>query len=304
MLEYIKIYKNFHKTSEVSQLVNDCDLSMYTLQNFDGYYNSLSKLNDIKVGCEENGIHTLNDYVRLLHNQIVDLQDIFNNRKLNFVENDNLPKNSFQKLDVGRKYLSIDLKHAYSQYIDSMRVFRDKFDDMVFDGLPEFMKGSKKARIFMYWQIPSHGNLKFYLYKLLDKVLESDHKIVQLLKEYNLKVVSYNMDELIYDITDIPTVFDEFIGDHTINGINIHLNTFEQHYISFVDPITKKDRTIPIREYSTHTNFVTNTCVYMNQLHKAYNNLPIVENDLYIPDNVHWNKIIKLDEPIKITEII
>jgi hypothetical protein len=277
---------------------------MYTLQNFDRYYNSLSKLNDIKVGCEENNIHTLNEYINVLNNQIGTLHDVFNDPKLFAFKEGTAPQPSFVKLDTERKYLSIDLKHAYGQYIDSMHVFSDKFDDMLFNGLPEFMRKSKKARLFMYLQIPNHHNIKYYIYKLFDNVFESDHKIIQLLKEYNLKVVSYNMDELIYDITDIPNMFDEFIGDHAINGINIHLNTFEQHYISFVDPITKKDTMIPIREYTTHANFVTNTCVYMNQLYKAYNNLPIVENDLYVPDKVHWNKIIKLDEPIKITSIL
>jgi hypothetical protein len=41
----------------------------------------------------------------------------------------------------------------------------------------------------------------------------------------------------------------------------------------------------------------------MNQIYKAYNNLPIIENDLYIPDQTNWNKIIKLDEPIIITNV-
>ena len=245
----------------------------------------------------------LKDYVKILNSHICKSQYIFNEPKLNFIESGCMLQPSFLKLDIGRKYLSIDLKHAYSQYIDSLNVFKDKFNDLMFDGLPDFMKESKKARVFMYFQIPAHENFKYHVYKLFDKIFESDHKITQYIKEHDLKPVTYNMDELVYDITEIPSLFDEFIGDHTINDITIHVNTFEQHYITFDDPIKKKERTIPIREYATHTNFVTNTCPHMNQLYKAYNNLPIIENDLYIPDNVHWNKIIKLDEPIKIIGI-
>lgn len=304
MIEYIKIYKNFYKTSEVSQLLNDCDLSMYTLQNFDKCYNSISKFNNLKRWCEDNNIYNLNEYIKKIHLNIRQLHHIFNEPKLNcFDENSITSMPQSLKLNIGKKYLSIDLRHAYSQYIDSLHIFNNKFDDIIFEKLPCFMKESKNARIFMYCQIPCSDYFKSKVYKLFDRLFVSEHKIAQLLKEYNLNPISYNVDELVYDITETPHLFDEFIGDHTINGIDIHVNTFEKHYISFIDPATNKEKTIPIREYSTHTNFVTNTCPYMNQIYKAYNNLPIIENDLYIPNQSNWNKIIKLDEPIKITNI-
>jgi hypothetical protein len=308
MIEYIKIYKNFYKTSEISQLVNDCDISMYTLHNFDSYYNSISKFNNLKKWCEENNIYTLKDYINIINNHILNSQHIFNDPNLNsyfnLYKNNEQPQTpSFLKLDVGKKYLSIDIKHAYSQLIDSTHVFREKFDDLIFNGLPDFIKNSKKIRLFMYNQIPNIECYKLYINKLFDNIFESNHIISQYLKKYNLNPISYNVDELIYDITETPTLFDEFIGDHIINNLSIHLNTFKQHYIKYIDPFTKNEETIPIREYVTHTNFVTNTCVYLNQIYKAYNNLPIIENDLYIPDKEHWKKIIKLAEPIQITNI-
>ena len=304
MLEYIKIYKQFHITSETSQLVNDCELSMYTIHNFDKYYNSISKLNNIKSWCEDNDIFTLKKYIKILHDNIRGLRHIFNGLKLNYYDDIGYTHiTSFLNLDVKKKYLSIDLKHAYSQLIDSMHIFDSNFDDIIFDNLPNFMRESKRARIFMYSQIPKHENILQYTYKLFDKLFESDHKILQYLKKYNLNPISYNVDELIYDITETPDLFNEFVGEHTINNINIHLNIFEQHYITYIDPFTNKEKTIPIREYATHTNFVTRTCPYMNQLYKAYNNLPVIENDLYIPNKYDWNKIDKLNEPIKIVDI-
>lgn len=301
MLEFIKIYKNFYKTSECSQLLNSCEHSIYTIQNF----NNLSKLNDLKLWCENNEIYTLNKYTTIINDNIKNLQHIFNEPKLNnFIEFDiksHIP--FFFKLDTEKKYLSLDLKHSFSQLIDSLHIFNEKFDNIIFDNLPIFIRNSKKARIFMYHQIDAHDILKNSIFKLFDRLFESDHKIAQYLKDNNLIPISCNVDELVYDITETPNLFDEFIGDHTINGINIHLNTFEQHYISFIDPFTKKEKTIHIREYATHTHFATYTCPYMNQLYKVYNNLPIIENDLYIPHQTNWNKIIKLDEPIIITNV-
>ena len=303
-MEYIKIYKNFYYTPDVPQLINNYDISIYTLHNFNNDYNSISKLNDIKKWCEDNGIYSLKQFTKIINNNIRNIYYILNNHKFNTLNEFSHKQPPFSTLNIKTKYLSIDLKHAFSQLIDSSHIFEDKFDDIIFNNLPDFMRLSKKIRLFTYNQIPNSDFYAQYAYKLFDKLFElDDNRIVKYIKNNNLIPISCNVDELVYDITEIPNLFNEFIGDHTINGIDIHLNTFEQHHISFIDPFTKKERTIPIREYATHTNFVTHTCPYMNQIYKAYNNLPIIENDLYIPDQTNWNKIIKLDEPIIITNV-
>jgi hypothetical protein len=277
---------------------------MYTLHNFNENYNCISKLNDIKRWCENSDIFTLDEYANLLHKNIGRLYSVFNDPKLIYfgeISPTRIPPPS-DPLSVGKKYLSIDLRHAYSQFVDSLHIFNDKFEDILFNELPYFMRESKKARIFMYLQIPNHNISKLHIYKLFNRLFESDHKISQYLKEYNLSPVSYNTDELIYDISNFPNLFDEFIGDLTINGIDIHVNTFDQHYISFIDPFIKEEKTIPIKQSGSYTNYVTSlTCPYMNQIYKVYNNLPIIENDLYIPHREFLDKIIKLDGPIKIT---
>ena len=305
MLEYIKIYKNFYKTAELSQLVNDCDISMYTLKNFDKHYNCISKLNAIKQWCEENGITTLNEYIKILNDHISNIKHIFEDERL-IVPQINTgvdAKQMFVSLEAGRKYLSIDLRHAYSQYIDSLNIFKERFDDIIFNGLPDFIKESKKARILMYFQIPDTSAIKYNVISLFDKVLQSDHDLIKCINKYELKPVSYNIDELIYDITDCEQDFNQFVGEHTINSIDVKTNVFEQHYITYFDPIKNKEVTIPVKEYTDHTNFVTNQCIYMNQLYKAYYSLPLTDYDLYVPNVSNWIKYSKLDEPIKILEI-
>lgn len=306
-IEHIKIYKNFYKTGEISQLVNNCELSLYTLRNFDRYYDCLTKLDNIKRWCGECGIESLKDYVNILNTNIRDKVELFNDRRLANLRMCDIgvsTDNIFVPLEPGRKYLSIDMTHAYAQYVDSLNIFDTPLDDMLFDGLPDFFKESKKVRLMMYCQIPSKDETKYNIIKMLTDILKSDCELIHRVNEYNLKPISYNVDELVFDITECPDMFDDFIGSMNIDGKDVKVDTFEQRYVVYVDPYTSKEKRLSIREYSSSTVFVNNICPYMNQIYKAYNGLSVSEEDLYLPDSTDWRKYHRLPEPIKIKEIL
>lgn len=302
--DYIKIYKCFYRGIDASQLGNDCEVSMYTLQNFDKDYNCLQRLENIKNGCKD--IESLNTFTRKLSSHIESLYNVFNDKKLvqlcsnkSSLITDDM---KFVNIPHNRYYLSIDLKSAYGQFVDSHHIFDEKFDDMLFNKLPDFMRDAKKLRVYMYYQIPTFTTQMQMIITVLEDMLKSDHPLIKFINEHNIVPISYNMDEMVFDINDFYEEFIPFVGEHNINGFDVKVNIFEQHYISYMEN-NCEEKTISVRKYLDKTYYAANSCVYGNQLYKAFNNLPLVDNDLYVTSNLHSSRYSKLEKPIKITSV-
>lgn len=307
LLENIKLYKNFYRGIDASQLLSNCEVSMHTLQNFDKDYQCIKKMDFIKNGCIESNIFTVKQYSEIIKSHMQKMRPFFNNKRLNSCGVNKIlhpsEGKSFVPLQPGKKYLALDMKKAYGQFIDSFNIFDDKLDNIIFEGLPDFVKESKKLRLFMYYQIPGFLIQTNNIITLFDDILQlNEYPLINCINEHKLEPVSYNIDEIVFDIDDCTEDFTQFIGTHEVNNLLFNVNIFEEHYISYIPHDSEKEKHVEIREYSDRTYYATNRCIYGNQLYKAYNNLPITDSDLYIA-NMNSNDYIKLNEPIKITKI-
>ena len=213
----------------------------------------------------------------------------------------------FADLDSDRVYLSVDLKHAYSQYIDNLSILPDSFNNLFINSLPyEYLRENKKIRMFTYNQFSDYIGEDNVLHILLN-TLKCDHLLINKINEYNLKPVSYNVDELVFDITDYVEEFKPFIGqNYNINNYEFKVDIFIPHVVKYLDPdFDNKERKVNIRYFfSTQKHyFATCKCKYMCQIYKAFYKLPLCEYDLYVPTEDDPNVFYKMKEPIKITSI-
>lgn len=307
--EYIKVYKNYYsKDANCNALCEDTKISSHVLSVFDDIYNCNDKLQYIIDNCKLCGIYTFNDYNHIICNHIRSVNYIFDSHvfnkiasvESNLINTYGITQNMSIYDNTARTYLSIDIKHAFSQYVDSLNIFPSKFDELILCGLPSFMQESKSIRMLLYYQIIDHFRLRRNIVSLFDKVFASDDDLVQLILLKNKIPVTYNFDELIFDITDDPD-FDKFLGSRTIANIDLSISKFTAHTIAYIDPLVDQEKTLHIRKYTDHMYYVEKCCKYITQLHKVLNNLPIEDLDMYYIDD--FNKLHKLSEPIKITNI-
>lgn len=304
-LEYIKIYKDLTYGSYKQQLVYNNELAAYTINLFNSDYDSVNEYAQCVAMCERHGITTYTEYCDFIHNYIRSVKHIsrqITNRNVQ-VEPSPLAKElMFAKLDPNKTYLAIDVKHAISQYVDSLNIIAEPIDKVLIDGIKdEYISNNKTFRMFIYNQFKSYNfnnNLIGFTYSLMN----SDHALITTIKSLGLEIVACNLDELVFDITNHKDVFVDFIGEHTINGIEVKVLTFIPHYISYIDPETNATHTVSIRYNPTtgKTNFQGRSCKYLNQIFKYYYNIPITDEDLYVCDTLHKSIYYKLDNPITI----
>lgn len=309
---YLNIYKHLCYSHLKTILdVNNKELFTYQLQLFDDDYDTVDALNTCVNFCVKHNIGSIDDILNLLINIINSNKSFFAainaaTNDMNTVMPQKLVPNDmkFAKLDSSKTYLSIDLKHAFSQYIDSLHVLPKKFDELLIDILPDYLKENKTIRVFIYHQCISYIYNDNILYKLLS-VLNCNHDLINKLNEYKLQPASYNVDEIVFDITDYVDEFTQYVGLHNINDYNVNVAIFIPHRVTYINPENNKECKVDIK-YNIITKknyFAQRTCKYMCQIYKAYKNLPLCDYDLYVPKADNPNEFYKMSEPIKIISV-
>lgn len=313
LLKYLNVFKNLcYSHLRLTLDVNNKDFCMYQLMLFNDDYDCLNDLNRCIKFCKDCNINSIEDVTNILAGHINSYKSVITTYKTH-VDFANLydtetkisKDNMFVKLDSNKTYLSIDLRHAYSQYADTLNIMSNKFDTAVIDTLPhEYLKELKKIRIFIYHQCLSYIHDNNILNMLLT-ILKSDHQIINKLNELHLAPISYNIDELVFDVTDYVDVFKQYVGMHKINNYEAKVMLFVPHKVTYLDPESNKECNINIRyNIMTRKNYIANrTCKYMCQIYKAYKNLPLCDYDLYVPNSDNPNVFYKMPEPIKIISV-
>lgn len=307
-LEYVKIYKDLTRNAYKYSLINNEDHAAYTISLFNDDYNSIDDFNKCVEMCERLGFNTYDDYCQYIQRYIKSINNVLRNRALRSIQPQPITVPSekiFAKLDPTRTYMALDVTHAISQYVDSLKIFSKPFEEMVFANLDdEYLINSKGLRIFIYTQFRNY-NFNDNLIEFTRALLDSDHELIVKLKELGIEVASYNVDELVFDVTDHKDEIEAFVGDHVINGINTHVSLFVPHAVVYIDEATNKNKAVHIR-YDILTGksyFQQRTCKYMNQIFKVYNGIDITDEDLYVQDDFDHNSFYKLNEPITIVNV-
>ena len=191
-----------------------------------------------------------------------------------------------ESLWIGHTYLSIDLYRACNQALEFKDCLNGKtWDDFLKDFTDSnLIKDSKWIRVNV---IPNEDLIDFKVnfHPLLDKILESNHPIINKLNELNCCIVSFKDDELVYDITGYENEFSQISEKilYCINGIYVHIKQWK--FDSMLYEIGSTIKTLGIHK-STQSNAQSYTGVrgniYFQQAFCAYNGLtPHWSDSLY-----------------------
>ena len=313
-LKLMTIYKTICYGPVYNLPVHDIEICKKYIELFADTTDVYNDIDKFLKFCASHNINTTNDLNSIIVDHINDKYTYIASIN-NYIKNNVLPtpkikipnENKFVKLIPGHTYLSIDLVHAFSQFVDSLKILPDKYDTILIDSIPfEYLKKSKRLRMFMYFQCEQLYNITSffgndYIINLLLSTIDKDYELFNKIRVNNLFPQSYNLDEVVYDITGMENEFIGYIGKHTIDGVSINASLFIPHYVTYDDNV-KENYVLIKTDYITGIDYIANRkCKYINQLYKAFKGLPITHDDLIYTD--HTGKIYKLTEPVKITNI-
>lgn len=145
-------------------------------------------------------------------------------------------------LEEGKKYLTIDLKEAFSSlFLDSINLSKEEWVNEIAlkYNIPPLVCDSKGLRIRTSNRLRDKKNniyqhhLRHLLYNL-QQILEGSEDIINLLKEKDIKPCAIVTDELIFDITNYVNEFEPYIQEEAvINGLNVHIRLFEYKILRY-----------------------------------------------------------------------
>lgn len=312
-IKHINIYKYLYRSAFTASMPNDKDICMYMLDLYNDDYNCIDTFNNMVMTCKNEGITDVTDIVTIVERHLrfknrsfMQISDIIEKQSDEYLVPDIPNDYRFAKLDCNKTYLSIDLKHAFSQYIDSLNILGDTFDNLYINSLPyDILSKSKNIRTFIYHQFNIINYKIAQTYLIQSTLYDIDHELIKLINKHELLPVSYNIDEILFDITNYVDEFTKYIGLQTINNLETHVTVFNPHYITYIHPELNQEKRLDIRYYpNDNTNYIAQkTCKYVNQLYKAYKNLPLCDYDLYVPKDNNPNEFYMMSEPVKIISI-
>ena len=212
------------------------------------------------------------------------------------IKSDVSAKDIFKADNVGKTFLSIDLRKANFQalkYVNSDLVFGadtyedyiDKFTDS------EYLKQSKYLRQVIFGNMNPRRQVtveKYLMKQILDGILN-----FEFVSDISSNLVSFSNDELIFELSDtkLQTIFDACVVDALPNfKFSIETRT-ELFKLSRVG-----DEPFYIKEFLTgRYEFKGIPKEYFPQVFKKYNNMEICDEDLYF---IHNNELCKFVNPM------
>lgn len=212
------------------------------------------------------------------------------------VKSDTSSKDIFKANNVGKTFLSVDLKKANFQamkYINPDLVFGantyeeyiGKFTDS------EYLKQSKYLRQVIFGNMNPRRQVtveKYLMKQILDELLN-----FEFVSNITGNLVSFSNDELIFELSDtkLQTIFDCFIADALPSfkfDIEVRTEIFKLSRIG--------DKPFYVKEFlEGGYEFKCIPKEYFPQVFKKYNNMEICDEDLYF---IHNNEPCKFINPI------
>ena len=211
------------------------------------------------------------------------------------IKSDVSAKDIFKADNVGKTFLSIDLRKANFQalkYVNSDLVFGadtyedyiDKFTDS------EYLKQSKYLRQVIFGNMNPRRQTtveKFLISCIFNTIIQSD------VNKIGLKIISFSNDELVFEVLNDK---DETIRELALTTsfslnrliIDVHSELFKLSRVG--------DEPFYVKEFLTGGyEFKCIPKEYFPQVFKKYNNMEICDEDLYF---IHNNELCKFVNPM------
>ena len=236
------------------------DIFKFHLNKYEEKYKSLTKWNDLLSLIDErfdgNFNRFLDDYYQIRDNIITTVLDSDAFKKFNtmtidgysFKNEESVTSNNiYNQTNVGKKFVSIDLKKANFQILRKMdkdivlgantyEEFIGKFTDI------DYIKNSKYTRQIIFGKMNPKRHIKlekyytYLMYKLLDTYAKS----------HGWKIVSLNSDEIVYEASNAYCETDYIIESikeklglivhvelFVLNGYTFSVKGSEHHKVDF-----------------------------------------------------------------------
>jgi hypothetical protein len=222
--------------------------------------------------------------------------------------------NIYNESNVGKEFLSIDLKKANFQAFNfhnpnillnskSYEEFIGKFTDI------DYIKNSKYTRQVIFGKLNPRRQVqieKYLLHLILDLI--TNFMLYDNNFRFSRKLISYKSDELVFDVTKyiitdkiVKSIIDE-IKFHV--QVDVHVEYFKLNLMKFEDHL---GHLIPVYEKEIYGDVGTEPTYELKmvpltfhpQIFKIYNNLPIRDNDLVF---YHEHQLAKFMYPLKLIE--
>lgn len=200
----------------------------------------------------------------------------------------------------GHYYLSIDLKNADFQVVDYLNLLHgETINDYI-------RKTSEHTEIMEYkgnrnrtWDYMEKimGHSKLYIWELycLSKIYESDHEIMQYIRDNNLKLRKINGDELIFEIGEDMNLPQDFIDkwckhDVGIEGLTCHVKALRYGLAHYTINGQEQYKSFYDNHVTGQRKYVTKNCIYIHQLDKIYRGKKLTEKDNAIKNGQGFKK--------------
>lgn len=286
---YLDLYEEVHKTRTkwnelILMIINEYD------GNYDLWLEYYAKVRDEII----NTIEKMPEYIKF--SQIDDM----NQYKLSL--KDNYPDvNIYNENFNNHILISIDLKKANFQALkyhnskiildtDNYKDFIGKFTNSY------YIKDSKYTRQVIFGKLNPRRQVTIEKY-LISKIIDSNTDFIKKLKNIG-KIVSLKSDEIIFDVTNIESIFDAKKYESDIKndlGIDVKIELFELSLMQFK---THTDNNINIWKksfYDGSEELKSVPITYYPQVYKTWKNMDIIDDDLVF---YHENQLAKFIHPI------
>ncbi|MFJ8531129.1 hypothetical protein [Bacillus sp. NPDC094106] len=284
---YLDLYDETHQTKQKYNMFKDAVERHGGERGFMDYYNQLK----VKV---TNTIKQTNAF------------DIFNHDRLEEYEvqkHSFSKQNIYQKENVGKVFVSVDLKTANFQalkwYDNSLVLGMDSYEDLIKIFTDEkYLMQSKYIRQVIFGNLNPKKQIKieeYLTYSILQVLLQDD-----VCKEEDVKMLS--RDEIIFEIPKEKAIsfngsaIESFIGDWFENELCVKVTVFQ--LVSAGKYFAKRFADYAMG-YSDEYKFVCVPNIEFPQIYKDFYNMPLNEKDLVF---YHEGRLAKFLEPIKADE--
>jgi len=202
--------------------------------------------------------------------------------------------NLYSNNNVGKIYISIDLKEANFQMFKLFKIIKtNNYKEFIrlFTN-EEYFWNTKQARQIVFGQLNPKRQQKYQRYVMLRlyDLLVANFKAYYFTSDELLCEIEYNdTSQIIIDINEL------IINDKTLNTLDFHINTFELkvlktesgfYYYKHYDTKPNKPKGVSKSEYL--------------EVYKLINDIPVTDLDLYTIINTGETKRVAKLEPLQI----
>lgn len=219
--------------------------------------------------------------------------------------------NIYNELNVGKCFLSIDLKKANFQALHNFNpeivMGCDNYEDLMdYFGGDDYFKHSKYTRQVIFGKLNPKRTIQYEKYLIKQLFQESKNEILKFLYD-NTKLVSVKTDELIFHITDENIISKINLTDlkkeiKNNNNLDVHVEIFTLYRI-----VSENHNNVIVDGYKkvfyndkNRYDLKNVSSIFFPQIYSFANGLEINEYDLYFNAE---GQVAKFCNPLKLIGI-